>query len=205
VVIQDGGFYLDAKKIWIDFPNTPTSSLMRHFYLMQLCFNFSNLVCHFFLETRRKDFWQMLLHHVATSILIGLSYAVGGLRIGAVILVTQDLCDVIFEFGKLFVYTKNKIIADAIFVVMICTWVYTRLYLFPFQCLPIAYWPSSPNPVPLHNVFKVLLAVIAVLNYFWFYLMIKVLFRRVIFGDKLEDTREKGHSAGQNGKTFKST
>ena len=109
---------------------------------------------------------------------------------GATILVVQDLCDILLELGKLFVYTKKTHISDLCLFVMALMWMYTRLYLFPFKCVPIAYWPSTTEVVPFHTIFKVLLAVIVVLNYFWFYHIVKVALRRVVFGKKVEDTRE---------------
>ena len=42
------------------------------------------------LEHKRKDFWEMQLHHVATIIVIWISYAHGWTRVGAVIMLVLD-------------------------------------------------------------------------------------------------------------------
>jgi hypothetical protein len=50
-------------------PYPVTFSIMS-VYVWELGFYISGLVCHFTIETRRKDFWEMALHHLVTICLI---------------------------------------------------------------------------------------------------------------------------------------
>jgi len=135
----------------------------------------------------------MLLHHVVTTVLIGLSYIQGALRVGAVILVVQDLCDVVLEFAKILTALAPKRVSEAAFGVMIICWVYTRLYLFPFACLPLCFdLPDhAANIIRYYDIIRVFLVVIAVLNYFWFSLIVRVLYRKLVLQKSIEDIREK--------------
>lgn len=45
-------------------------------------------------EAPRKDHWQMMTHHVVTIILIVASYAYNFTRIGCLIMVIMDWCDI---------------------------------------------------------------------------------------------------------------
>jgi hypothetical protein len=45
-------------------------------------------------EAPRKDHWQMMTHHVVTVILIVASYAYNFTRVGCLIMVIMDWCDI---------------------------------------------------------------------------------------------------------------
>lgn len=48
------------------------------------------------MEARRKDYWQILTHHLVTIALIAASYAYHHTRVGTVILVLMDVIELIF-------------------------------------------------------------------------------------------------------------
>ena len=52
--------------------------------------------------TNLQDFWQMMLHHLVTMFMISVSYMVGYIRIGAVIMLVHDISDVFLEVMLLF-------------------------------------------------------------------------------------------------------
>ena len=58
----------------------------RCYYIFQLSACCLNLLTHFS-DKRRKDFWQMFIHHIVTFILIFGSWITNTIRIGSVILV----------------------------------------------------------------------------------------------------------------------
>lgn len=45
-------------------------------------------------EERRKDHWQMMAHHVITIVLMFLSYFYNFTRVGSLIMVLMDYCDI---------------------------------------------------------------------------------------------------------------
>ena len=47
-------------------------------------------------EAPRKDHWQMMAHHIVTIVLIVASYAYNFTRVGCLIMVIMDWCDIFF-------------------------------------------------------------------------------------------------------------
>ncbi len=54
-----------------------------------------------FVDTKRKDFWQMCTHHVITIILLSFSWICNMHRIGSVLLVVHDFVDAILDVSIL--------------------------------------------------------------------------------------------------------
>jgi ceramide synthetase len=60
--------------------------------MIELAFYWS-LIFSQFIDVKRKDFWQMFLHHIVTIALLSFSYVVNFLRIGTLVLVIHDFGD----------------------------------------------------------------------------------------------------------------
>ena len=52
------------------------------------------------LEHKRKDFWEMQLHHLTTCALVALSYSWGWNRVGLVVMLVLDPADVPLHVAK---------------------------------------------------------------------------------------------------------
>lgn len=113
-----------------------------------------------FWETRRADFGVSMGHHVATLILIVLSYVFRFLlfaeviflifskhqrldfyffvfycrfaRVGSVVLALHDASDVFLEVGKMSKYGGYETVASTSFVLFALSWVILRLIYYPF-------------------------------------------------------------------------
>jgi len=57
--------------------------------MIELAFYWS-LVFSQFIDVKRKDFWQMFIHHIATITLLSFSYLVNFVRVGTLVLVIHD-------------------------------------------------------------------------------------------------------------------
>jgi ceramide synthetase len=117
-----------------------------------------------FWETRRKDFGVMMSHHVATIVLIVMSYICRYViecncllymyyntqdgrslmilllpnrlsRPGSVILAIHDATDIFLEVGKMAKYSSCEWLAVLAFVLFAASWVLLRLIFFPFWIL----------------------------------------------------------------------
>ena len=115
-------------------------------------------------EAPRKDHWQMMTHHVVTTVLIVASYAYNLTRVGCLIMVIMDWCDIFFpvfassplrcpesvltfhlKLAKMLVYLRFQPACDIAFVWWMLSWFVTRHALF---CKVIAaiYW-DLPNEI----------------------------------------------------------
>ena len=87
------------------------------------------------LEHRRKDFIEMIVHHVTTLIVIAVSfYSSIGYRVGAVIMLLFDPADVPLHVAKQCKYIGGftEQLADVFFVLFMLTFFVTRMLVYPY-------------------------------------------------------------------------
>lgn len=122
--------------LWTGFPQLRLQATLKLYYLAQLGFWLQQVaVLH--LESRRKDHFQMLLHHVVTIMLLSGSYSYRQWRAGNAILVCMDLVDIILPLAKVLRYAKLQRACDAAFGVFVAAWILTRHVLFLAICWSI--------------------------------------------------------------------
>jgi len=64
--------------------------------MFSLAFYWSLTVSQFF-DVKRKDFWQMFVHHIATICLMAFSWVCNLHRIGTLVLLVHDCADIFLE------------------------------------------------------------------------------------------------------------
>jgi len=189
--IMTFGFFVCYDKIWLydirhvflKFPHKLDNEVWWY-YMISLGFYYSMTVTHF-LESRRKDFYQMLAHHVITIILICFSWTCNFTRIGALVIFVHDLADAPGHICKLSLYFKWKKASDFFFVFFLFIWVVTRCLYFPAYIIWVCavYSPTVLVMHPIYYIFCGLLVCLAFLHYFWTYMLTKAVFKFVINGE----------------------
>jgi hypothetical protein len=174
-------------------PRIMLSNLSTHFttpevdsvYLFELGFWLS---CVLFLsvETIRKDFAEMCIHHAATCTLIGVSYAYDYTRIGLVVLILHDCGDIFLYFAKFYNYLKFQKTTDLLFGTFVIVFAICRLFLFPLGPIRTAWGPLTgyiPEYKETYHQFKGayilpgMLTVLQALHVMWFALIIRMVIR----------------------------
>merc|ERR1712135_275197 len=89
VVLYDKPFFWDMDKAWENYPHQNTPWELNFYYGFQLSCYWSMLFSQFS-DVKRKDFMEMLIHHVATIFLITLSWMCNMVRAGSLILLCHD-------------------------------------------------------------------------------------------------------------------
>jgi ceramide synthetase len=163
------------------------SSQLRLFYAWQMGHYVYGLVDQLVWESRRKDHAAMVVHHGATLALLSVSFAFNFLRVGALIEVLHDACDVWMEAAKLNVYLQWSNGATVLFVVFMAAWVLLRMAYFPLviirsTCLEAAaaIMPAfGPTPLTLAvwGSINALLLVLLALHCYWFYFIVLIAVR----------------------------
>lgn len=113
------------------FPHQNITDDIWWYYMISMSFYCSLMVSQFF-DVKRKDFWQMFLHHIATIVLICLSWVVNLTRIGSLVLVVHDCPDILLEAAKMAKYAGYQKFFYTFFVIFTVLWIITRLGLYPF-------------------------------------------------------------------------
>eukprot|EP00064_Thunnus_orientalis_P015658 superscaffoldBa00002945_g15713 len=92
-------FYLGIFIYAIHHLWTPLSPGQYNHYVAELAFYWS-LMFSQFIDVKRKDFIIMLVHHLATIILITFSYANNMIRMGTMVMCVHDASDIFLEVSK---------------------------------------------------------------------------------------------------------
>ncbi|CAF5022907.1 unnamed protein product, partial [Rotaria sp. Silwood1] len=92
VVVLNKSWNWDTRHCWLGYPNQPLTADIFWYYMIELAFYWSLLFSQF-IDVKRKDFWQMFLHHVATIMLLSFSYIANYVRVGSLVLVIHDCAD----------------------------------------------------------------------------------------------------------------
>lgn len=76
-----------------------------------------------FRDVKRKDFWQMFVHHIATILLMAFSWVCNLIRVGTLVLLVHDCADIFLEvcitdYIFFFFFTKlnNSVILIYIYI-----------------------------------------------------------------------------------------
>ena len=121
------------------------------FYICSLAFWTS---CMLFLgiETRRKDFVQMVIHHILTVGLVAISLQYNCHRFGLVVLLLHDVVDILLYAAKSFIYVKMQTVADILFGGFALVFFISRIVLYPIYCVVPSYYGYYDSVVAkIHN------------------------------------------------------
>ncbi|KAH8982425.1 longevity assurance proteins LAG1/LAC1 [Lactarius akahatsu] len=190
-------YYLPSN-LWARYPHVPLAGIVKFYYLMQISL-YVHAVLLLNAEARRKDHWQMMAHHVVTISLIVGSYYYGFTRVGCLIMVLMDWCDIFFPVAKMLRYLSYQIACDVTFVWWMLSWFVTRHVLF-CKVIASAYWGVTTQlefgqfergywlTKEVHTTLVVLLVILEIIQSIWSYLIFGVAYR-VLKGEGAEDSR----------------
>ncbi|CAF1389224.1 unnamed protein product [Rotaria sordida] len=171
VILLNKSWTWDTRHCWLNYPNQPLTADIFWYYMIELAFYWSLLFSQF-IDVKRKDFWQMFLHHIATIMLLSFSYIANYVRVGSLVLVIHDCADYWLEGAKMAIYTRSRQISDAMFMIFVIVWFITRICYYPYKILyttlfeGVSILESCPAA---YYVFNGLLSLLYVLHNFWFY------------------------------------
>ncbi|XP_064613770.1 ceramide synthase 5-like [Liolophura sinensis] len=189
-VLSDKPWFLDVDKCWESFPHQHVPESIKWYYLVELSFYVSLMFSQFF-DVKRKDFFEMFVHHVATISLMFFSWCNNMVRIGTLILVVHDACDYLLELSKLLNYLKWDKICNSVFATFALMWLITRLTIFPFWIIHSTLFTAIKvvgfcNIYYLYNTFLILLQILHVV---WFIFIAKVAYQALFKGQITKDAR----------------
>ena len=159
------------KLMWEGWPHQQHDRELLALYAVFCGFTLGSLP-----EVRRSnELKTMAAHHALTLVLVVSSFATGCLRIGALVMLTNDFVDVWFEAAKLSRYSGKEKASKRFLCVFVLAWAVLR-QAFAFRLARSAYWDgweafvdNAETPyVHLWGVLFGLLASLWVLHAYWF-------------------------------------
>ncbi|XP_050258323.1 ceramide synthase 1 LOH3-like isoform X13 [Quercus robur] len=136
-VTYDEPWFTNTKYFWVGpgdqvWPDLKIKLKLKGLYMYSAGFYLYSIFALVFWETRRSDFSVSMAHHVATFILITLSYIFKFARVGSVILALHEGNDVIMEVAKMSKYSGFEGMSSICFFTFVLCWTVLRLIYYPF-------------------------------------------------------------------------
>jgi len=168
---------------------------LRSYYIMYVA-RYAQALVSVMLEFKRKDFLEMVVHHVVTILVIYVSYIYGWNRVGVVVMFLLDPADVPLHLAKLCKYTAEasgrqlwQTLADRLFELFGATFFITRIGLYGYVCWSAQFEAARYFPRRLAEWTCIIsLEILFLLQVYWFSLIVKVAIK-MMAGSGVEDVR----------------
>ncbi|KAF8883686.1 TLC domain-containing protein [Infundibulicybe gibba] len=171
----------------LDYPHWQMMPELKRYYLMQLAYWCQQLlVLVLGLEKPRKDYWELVAHHIVT-LWLGPSMDIRSYQVHAI----RPNLSIFLKFSKLLNYIQWERAKVVSFVVFVGVWTYFRHYpnlvilwlvraKFSLAPDPAKQWNSKPGvymPRWMQDQIFLALGLLQLLNVFWYYLIIRIAVR----------------------------
>ncbi|KAG9910357.1 acyl-CoA-dependent ceramide synthase, partial [Aureobasidium melanogenum] len=182
-------WYFNTDAMFEGFPHRSHEAVFKAYYLLQASYwTQQAIVLLLMLEKPRKDFKELVLHHIVTVALIWLSYRFHFTYMGIAVYITMDISDFFLATSKCLNYLDSSI-TGPYFGLFIGVWFYLRHYLNlhilwatlttfrtvgPYELN----WETQQYKCWISQIitFSLLFALQAV-NIFWFVLILRIAYR----------------------------
>ncbi|XP_039984716.1 ceramide synthase 2-like isoform X2 [Xiphias gladius] len=180
----------DHRECWRGYPKLPVAKAHYWYYILEMGFYLSLLMC-VSVDVKRKDFKEQVIHHIATIFLIGFSYCANYVRVGTLVMLVHDSSDFLLESAKMFHYAGWTRTCDTLFVIFALVFLVTRLVVFPGRVVHTTLVVSLEFFQPFfgYYFFNALLLVLQALHIFWAYLILRMVYKFVFLGKVERDER----------------
>ncbi|TVY45923.1 Sphingosine N-acyltransferase-like protein, partial [Lachnellula occidentalis] len=195
-------WYFNTRGMYESFPHKSHEASFKFYYLFQAAYWVQQaLVLLLGMEKPRKDFKELVGHHVVTIALIGLSYKFHFTYMGIAIYLAHDISDFFLATSKSLNYLDSPW-QGPYFGICISAWIYLRHYLSlriifslfnEFKTIgPYKLdWEGEQFKSPLSNVIALaLLSALQALNLFWLFCLLRVAYRLVVYRIAKDDRSE---------------
>ncbi|KAL8297587.1 hypothetical protein RB597_007320 [Gaeumannomyces tritici] len=202
-------WYFNTRGMYESYPHTAVEAPVKFYYLFQAAFWVQQaMVMVLGLEKRRKDFKELVVHHIVTIFLIALSYRFHFTHAGIAIYVTHDLSDMVLAMSKSLNYVGSPLQIPC-FAVNIATWIYLRHYTNIRILYSILTEFQTVGPFQLDRragqykcrISQViafgLLAALQILNIFWLFCLFRAAYR-ILFRGIAKDDRSQDEDTATN-------
>ncbi|SBT70732.1 longevity-assurance (LAG1) protein, putative [Plasmodium malariae] len=192
---------------FVGYPNQKTSNLVHMYYFLNGGYLLTS-VYSLLMSEKLPDFYENFLQHLCAIILVYFSYSQNFIRVGSVIMLCHDICEVFSSACRVFVDTRYKLVTVSSFCILFSSWGFLRLYIFAKRCiLPVhrnftMFRSMLPAETLIWLIF--LMLVILLMNTYWLVLMAKMFVHFVTSG-KTEDILTRATEIEQNERRKKIT
>ncbi|KAL8926156.1 MAG: hypothetical protein Q9208_003059 [Pyrenodesmia sp. 3 TL-2023] len=138
-LVYNSSYWLNSRELWTGWPDREMGGLIKWYYLVQFAFYVQQMIV-VNIEERRKDHWQMFIHHIITCSLMFTSYGYHQTKVGITILCMMDVVDLLLPFlqlAKILKYLHFQMACDIAFGAFMLVWAGARHILYLTVCYSI--------------------------------------------------------------------
>ncbi|KAJ5229706.1 hypothetical protein N7489_010414 [Penicillium chrysogenum] len=206
VMRQTPVWYFNTRGMYELFPHRTHAAEFKFYYLFEAAYWAQQAIVMLLgMEKPRKDFMELVTHHVVTLALIALSYRFHFTYIGIAVYITHDISDFFLAVSKSLHYIAPDIMMP-FYATSIGAWIYLRhvlnlqiLYSLLTEFRTVGpyelNWETQQYKCWISNIITFgLLGVLQAINLFWLYCLLRSAFRFLATGEKKDDRSEPGES-----------
>ncbi|XPT01960.1 Sphingosine N-acyltransferase [Ascochyta lentis] len=195
-------WYFNTTGMYEGFPHRTHEAVFKAYYLLQASYWAQQaIVLLLMLEKPRKDFKELVAHHIITLSLIWLSYRFHFTYMGIAVYITHDISDFFLATSKILNYVDSPIVGPYFFVFM-CVWGYLRHFINLKILYSILTEFRTVGPYELNwdtqqykcwisqYISFALLASLQAVNLFWWFFICRIAYRFIVFKDADDDRSE---------------
>ncbi|KAE8160425.1 TLC domain-containing protein [Aspergillus tamarii] len=200
VMYRSDIWYFNTTAMYEGFPHREHEALFKAYYLLQASYWAQQaIVLLLQLEKPRKDFKELVGHHIITLALIALSYRFHFTYMGIAVYITHDVSDFFLATSKTLNYL-DSFITPPYFGMFVGMWIYLRHYLNLKILWAVLTEFRTVGPFELNwetqqykcwisqYITFALLASLQAVNLFWLFLILRIL-KNYIFNSIRKDER----------------
>ncbi|CAG8045158.1 unnamed protein product [Penicillium olsonii] len=206
VMRQTPVWYFNTRGMYEAFPHRTHAAEFKFYYLFEAAYWAQQAIVMLLgMEKPRKDFKELVTHHIVTLALIALSYRFHFAYMGIAVYITHDISDFFLAVSKSLHYYAPDIMIP-FYAASIISWVYLRhvlnlriLYSILTEFRTVGpyelNWETQQYKCWISNVITFsLLAVLQGLNLFWLYCLLRSAVKFLVTGEKKDDRSEPDES-----------
>ncbi|KAF1980980.1 longevity assurance proteins LAG1/LAC1 [Aulographum hederae CBS 113979] len=156
-------WYFNTDAMFEGFPHKTHEAAFKAYYLLQAAYwSQQAIVLLLMLEKPRKDFKELVAHHIITVSLIWLSYRFHFTYMGLAVYITHDISDFFLATSKVFNYLDVSFVGPY-FGTFVVIWTYLRHYinirilfsLLPLPIFTLLSWTARQVPASILSALSI--------------------------------------------------
>lgn len=151
-----------------------------------------------------NDFYEMLCHHIMTLLIISIAYVTNYNNIAVPFMIIIDNADIFVGLIRVVLDVVHPFVLLTIYAMILISWGYTRLYIFPFEIIgkaSLETFKYAEGRLTPHYFMTAMLSVLGILNFYWYGLLLRMGYRLAVGKQGYEDKQKDDRAyAGENDK-----
>ena len=163
---------------YIDYPYGTFLKASTYYCMLNLSYHTESTIQMMFWP--RNDFYEMLCHHVCTFLVVSSSYILNYTNHCVLTMLVVDNADIFIGIIRVFIdISKNSVLITLMYGSLMVSFFCTRIVMYPLGVMRgcLGHTDKVTDRLFAHYCIAAMLGALAVLNFYWFSLLIRMGYR----------------------------